>query len=78
MMGAAVRAKLEKYALTADKYTATLDSLNPRSVLQRGYAIVYNAQGGVVTSSHDPAKDLEIEFSDGRVAVARKDSHGGF
>ena len=73
MMGSAVRARLERCALNVEKYAGALESLNPRGVLQRGYAIVHGAQGGVITSSQKAERDMEIEFADGRVAVARKD-----
>jgi len=73
MMRSAMRAKIERTALTVDKYAGALDNLNPRGVLQRGYAIVYDADGGVVTSRQRTAYDMEIEFVDGRVAVTRKE-----
>lgn len=72
IMKSTVRARLERYTLTVEKYADTLQSLNPRSVLQRGYAIVHDAQG-VVTSSCQAGRNMEIEFADGRVAVTRKE-----
>ena len=73
MMRGAIHARLERCALTVEKYADTLQSLNPRSVLQRGYAIVYDALGSVVTSGQKTGHDMEIEFADGRVAVTRKE-----
>jgi exodeoxyribonuclease VII large subunit len=73
MMGSAMHAKLERCTLVMEKYESTLEGLNPRGVLQRGYAIVHDVQGGVITSSKRAARDMEIEFVDGLVAVARKD-----
>jgi exodeoxyribonuclease VII large subunit len=49
----------------------TLATLSPQEVLTRGYAIVRDAAGAVVTRA-EPARraaGLEIEFADGRVEV---------
>lgn len=73
MMKSAMRTRLERGMLTVEKYADTLQSLNPRSVLQRGYAIVHDIQGGVVISSLRTVSNMEIEFADGRVAVTRKE-----
>jgi len=73
MMRSAVRARIDRSALNVEKYLGALDNLNPRNVLQRGYAIVYDAQGGVITAAQRTAQDMEIEFTDGRVAVTRKE-----
>ncbi len=73
MMKSAVRATLDRCALTVDKYAGTLESLNPHGVLRRGYAIVYDVQGGVVASKRQALGDMEIEFHDGRVAVKGKE-----
>ncbi len=71
--------RLERAAatLTAPRRAAlaglarTLASLGPNSVLARGYAVVRDGAGGVVTRSAAAAKAvaLELEFADGRVAV---------
>jgi exodeoxyribonuclease VII large subunit len=49
----------------------TLASLGPQSVLTRGYAIVRDGSGVVVTQSAVAAKAamLELEFGDGRVGA---------
>jgi exodeoxyribonuclease VII large subunit len=73
MIKSAMRARIERSILMMDKYVGALDSLNPRGVLQRGYAIIYDAQGSVIISRQSAAGDMEIEFADGRVAVTRKD-----
>ena len=73
MMRSAMNARIERSVLTVEKYAGALDNLNPRGVLQRGYAIVYDSNGGVIASRQRAACDMEIEFADGRVAVTRKD-----
>jgi exodeoxyribonuclease VII large subunit len=63
----------ERYELKLARLTDNLESLNPKSVLKRGYAIVYDGSNNVVTSKEKASADMDIEFSDGRVAVKRKD-----
>lgn len=62
----------------ADRARARLDNqetrcrlLDPRRVLQRGYAIVQNEQGKIVTEARAvaPGAALSIEFRDGRIGV---------
>ncbi len=72
LLRSAMRSRLERVALTVEKYADTLGTLDPRGVLRRGYAIVHSAQG-VVTTSVQAAREMEIEFADGRVAVTRKE-----
>ncbi|MBB5223323.1 exodeoxyribonuclease VII large subunit [Amaricoccus macauensis] len=49
----------------------TLESLSPARVLDRGFAIVRDLRGNVVTSAAvaQRAPGLELEFADGRLAV---------
>jgi exodeoxyribonuclease VII large subunit len=52
-----------------DALGRTLETLGPHRVLERGFAIVRDGAGAVLTSA-DPASRapaLEIEFADGRV-----------
>ncbi len=46
-----------------------LEALNPEGVLERGYALVWDAEGRVVRSMGQvrPGQALELQFSDGRV-----------
>jgi exodeoxyribonuclease VII large subunit len=55
------------------QYQDRLESLNPRNVLARGYALVYSDDGRVVASSSTATGRMEIEFADGRVTVERTD-----
>lgn len=59
--------------VTLDKLKNSLADLNPKSVLNRGYALVYDESGNVVTCAKASKKNMEIEFNDGRVSVTRKD-----
>ncbi len=49
---------------------ARLESVSPRRVLERGYALVH-AEGGLVTSAAGvtPGASLSVEFADGKVSV---------
>ncbi len=64
-------AKLQACTLRIEQYQDRLESLNPRNVLARGYALVYSNEGHVVTSGEAAPQRMEIEFADGRVAVER-------
>ena len=60
-----------------DKTAAMLTQLSPRAVLARGYALVHDAQGHVVTDAKAvrPGDRLQIEFADsGLAATADKPS----
>lgn len=58
-----------------------LNSLNPKSVLSRGYLIAKNKQGKVITSLNDVNRDDEIQtiLKDGTITskVIRKDNNNG-
>jgi exodeoxyribonuclease VII large subunit len=73
LMKQTLLSSLERHELSLKRFIDNLESLNPRNVLKRGYAIVFNESNNVVTSSKNASADMEIEFSDGRVAVRRKD-----
>jgi exodeoxyribonuclease VII large subunit len=73
LMKASLVSVTERYKLMLDRFTDNLESLNPRNVLKRGYAIVYDKDQRVVASKINATADMDIEFSDGRVAVTRKD-----
>lgn len=72
-MDISIRRLLDKYGMLIDKHQSSLQNLDPRGVLERGYAIVYNEEGGVVASATQAGEHLEIEFADGRINVERKD-----
>lgn len=71
-MSCGMAALLGQYGMRVENYRALLASLDPRGVLMRGYAIVYDAQGRAVESSRRAVGDMEIEFGDGRAAVTRR------
>lgn len=73
LMRRGLEARLQACALRLEQYQDRLESLNPRNVLARGYALVHSTDGRIVTSSGDTAQRMEIEFADGRVAVERTD-----
>ncbi len=67
---------LERYTLKLERYRDSLEDLNPRNVLKRGYAIVYGENNNVITSKSTAPANMEIEFDDGRVAVSRTGGKG--
>jgi len=73
MMRLHIVSSIDRLGLTLDKLAGSLVDLNPRGVLKRGYALVYDELGSIVTSAKGSEQNMEIEFSDGRVSVTRKE-----
>lgn len=73
LMRRGMDARLERCGLKLEQYRDRLESLNPRNVLLRGYALVYDDGGHVITTRNTDARHMEIEFADGRVPVERTD-----
>jgi exodeoxyribonuclease VII large subunit len=71
LMQRGANAAFQAAAMRLVQYQDRLESLNPRNVLSRGYALVYSGEGRVVASSAAATQRMEIEFADGRVAVER-------
>ena len=53
------------------KYTSALESLNPMSVIARGYSAVYGEDGNLIKSTKQTQKGDKIKFrlTDGEVAA---------
>jgi exodeoxyribonuclease VII large subunit len=72
----AVGQQVQREKFRLDTYRGTLKALNPKDVLNRGYAIVYSLpEGGIVQSVEkvDKGHRIEVEVSDGRFdAVVEK------
>lgn len=68
-IGAALRARLESLHGRLAVAAGTLDAISPLATLQRGYAIVSNAQGHVVTDalSLGAGDEVEARLASGRV-----------
>jgi exodeoxyribonuclease VII large subunit len=61
---------------------ARLQALNPLAVLERGYAVVQRAEGGLITriSQAQPGQQVRVRLSDGRfgaeiTSIERKEEH---
>ena len=56
-----------------------LAALNPYAVLQRGYAIVSNSTGQVITQRKQvmPQEELNIQISDGKFSARVSETHSG-
>jgi exodeoxyribonuclease VII large subunit len=68
---APILARLREAAARLQGVGAQLESVNPRAVLARGYALVFDAKGHPVSAAAavGPAAKLRIEFADGAVDV---------
>jgi exodeoxyribonuclease VII large subunit len=53
-----------------------LTAVSPMVVLNRGYALVYDGHGRLLTRTAEAEKsdDMTLQFADGRIAVTRKDA----
>ncbi len=65
LIKSALETTINQTAMRIEKYRALLESLNPRGILERGYAIVYDKNGNVVVSSTKAAGSMSVEFADG-------------
>lgn len=56
-----------------------MKAVSPLAILGRGYALVYSAEGHLLTRASQAAaeKDMTLQFSDGRVQVMGKDRSDG-
>jgi exodeoxyribonuclease VII large subunit len=68
---APILARLREATARLQGVGAQLESVNPRAVLARGYALVFDAKGHPVSAAAavGPAARLRIEFADGAVDV---------
>ena len=65
---------LEKYKSKFMQATAKLDVLSPLKTLSRGYSIVQNKNGNVITKIKEVSKndELFLTLTDGKVNVIAK------
>ena len=64
-----VQRQLERRQARFDRFASSLSALSYRNVLERGYAVVRDAENKVITSAKDAARIHAIEFADGEAAV---------
>jgi exodeoxyribonuclease VII large subunit len=68
-MSLSVVQRIKHSTLQLEKFTSTLQALNPKQVLQRGYSIVYQRPTTAIVKSIRQVhggEELEIEVADGR------------
>jgi len=75
---AAMRQQLERQRQRLAHLAQMLDSLSPLATLQRGYAIVTDNQGKVVTdaSAVAPGDEVEARLAKGRLGLTVKEARG--
>jgi exodeoxyribonuclease VII large subunit len=66
---AATRARILASQSTLDRRTASLEALSPVAILNRGYALVFNAKGDLVKDASQlaPGDELAARLAHGRV-----------
>ncbi len=64
---------LERSKLTLDKFSSTLRVLDPNSILSRGYAIVQNQEGTVITGEKDfpVSSEATLRLHNGKILIRR-------
>jgi exodeoxyribonuclease VII large subunit len=77
LMRRSITTLLERYKLILDRYENSLENLNPKGVLERGYTLVYDDAGHIITSVMAAGDAMSIEFHDGHIAVQRKEVGNG-
>lgn len=67
----AIKQQLNTHQQEFEQFVQLLHSINPKQVLQRGFSIVYNAEGQVVQSAEQlrVEQELQLEFASGRASV---------
>lgn len=65
MMKKSMMGMLDKNTIILDKYINAFETLNPKNVLKRGYAIVYDEHNNVVAKKAASSAHMNIEFVDG-------------
>ncbi|MBU0645173.1 MAG: exodeoxyribonuclease VII large subunit [Alphaproteobacteria bacterium] len=65
----ASKAQTERWRGALDRRAGMLEALSYQKTLERGYAVVWDASNGVVTSAKDAAKMHEVQFADGRARI---------
>lgn len=65
----AAQGQTHRWRAALDQRAGMLSALSYQETLKRGYAVVRDAEGGVVTSSKDAARMHEVQFADGRVQI---------
>ncbi|TNE70055.1 MAG: exodeoxyribonuclease VII large subunit [Rhodobacteraceae bacterium] len=65
----AAQGQTHRWRAALDQRAGLLSALSYEETLKRGYAVVRDAEGGVVTSSKDAGRMHEVQFADGRVRI---------
>ena len=74
-----IELRLREAQHTLSRVGVKLDAISPLKVLNRGYALVYDALGCVLPNavSAQEQREMTIRFWDGSVNVRRKDTSDG-
>ncbi len=67
----AIQQQLNAHQQEFEQFIQLLHSMNPKQVLQRGFSIVYNAEGQVVQSAEQlhVEQELQLEFASDRASI---------
>ncbi|AJE48211.1 exodeoxyribonuclease VII large subunit [Celeribacter indicus] len=65
----AATAQGQRWRADFERRAGLLEALSYEKTLERGYAVVRDAAGGVITSAKEAARMHEVQFADGRVRI---------
>jgi exodeoxyribonuclease VII large subunit len=73
-LASAARSDLARRRARFEGLRATLDALSPLSILERGYALVFDAKGNLVKDAHQvkPGNEIRARVSRGTIAATVK------
>ncbi|HWR14293.1 MAG TPA: exodeoxyribonuclease VII large subunit [Terriglobales bacterium] len=73
-MTSAVRNLLARRRATLEHLTAQLKALSPTNILERGYALVFDAEGKLVKNAAQvqPGQDISAQVADGKITATVK------
>ncbi len=71
-LGRACHQRLERASARFERLSVGVNALSYQQTLERGYAVVRDDKGALITSSKAKAAIAEIQFADGRVSVANQ------
>ena len=75
----AIRQRMDRAAFQVEKTGEKLRAISPLGVLERGYALVYDQERGLLTRAEDAKKhrEMTVRFADGELRVERKERPEG-
>ena len=77
-MDRAIRQRMDRAAFQIEKTRERLQAISPLGVLDRGYTLIYDREGSLLTRAADAKhhQEMTVRFADGSLRVTRKEKAG--